>query len=642
MCLITAAPLHGQTPEVDWGGFRLMSVDGQVDLEGQYRLQSNLLQSGATERPRTSDIRGRLMLTAQSYIMHPNFILLDANLDYRPGTRRERFINQPNRSEFSTAEKFGIRSTIFNKRALSFNIYGNVNHQYINRDLATNVELFRTGFGNRLNLRNSALPLTVSYDYENSREKQLQTGREFKNRRISFNSRMKKSFTELDDHQLTLSHIDYQRRYVRIDTVRNRLTTLNLRNRLLFDTNGNRHFNSYVLYNLQEGDIPFRRWQVNENMYLELPEQFALNTSYQFVDYRQNSFDSRQHRVTGQLEHKLYLSLRSSLRLEYSRLNQDAFDETQRTLGLNLEYKKRIPTGRVTFSYDFRLRGETQDNDELIVRVVNEAHRLNDGDIVLLDKPFVPLGSVIVKDETESITYSESFDYVLIERGDFLEIQRLPGGLIANGDDVLIDYSTQPQSSFDFDSISHKFGMSFSLLKNHLDLYYRSHELDHGNLQRTDRRVFKKISRRVYGARASYGILSGGAELDDTDSNVVPIRSTRLFATLTGYLFNRLTASLTGDIQKNTLKDDDEKQTFANLSGRAFYRVGRKSKIDFEGSYVFQEGRGLDLNLISFQGEFSTYFRQINLILGFGNYRRSFSGERTNFSRMYMRVERKL
>jgi len=151
----------------------------------------------------------------------------------------------------------------------------------------------------------------------------------------------------------------------------------------------------------------------------------------------------------------------------------------------------------------------------------------------------------------------------------------------------------------------------------------------------------KTISQRVYGARVSLGFLSGGAELSDFDSNIVPIRTTRAYMALSGRLLPPLTVSLTGSVRENLLRDDMERQFFSTLAGKAIYRLSRQTTLSFEGSHIDQNGRGIDLRYDSAKVEISTRLRRLLVVFGIEKYKRDFEGELTDFKQAVLRLERK-
>ena len=97
---VVFAQINGTTG----GLWNQVSLNGAISLEGQYRSQETILKSNLTERPKTSLLRGLFLLRSQSYVWHPNFLLLDLDLEYQPGSRKDNYLVIPDRSETQTAE----------------------------------------------------------------------------------------------------------------------------------------------------------------------------------------------------------------------------------------------------------------------------------------------------------------------------------------------------------------------------------------------------------------------------------------------------------------------------------------------------------------------------------------------------------
>lgn len=631
-----------QTPEIPWGGWHFTSFHGLVNLEGQYRTQENILKSGFRERPVSSAVIGRFVLNTDSYILHPNFVSLDLDAEYNPSTRKDRFLVRPDQTEVSTAEKLHLQSIFFKKRPLNFTLYSDFSHQFINRDLTSNIEQVRFAFGNRLRFRNSVVPFTMNYAFENTRQKQLANKREFVTRKHSLTSNFKKSLGDYDSHDFRFSWIDYKRSFTPFDTTRNKILRLNLQDNLRFNKKGDSRLNSFIWLNRQTGDIPFKRLQANEKFLLKLPRSLRFTGNYQYVNLSQRAVTSNQNNFQFKLEHKLYRSLRSSIFAEYFHLQQTSFDETIKTGGMGVNYRKSLPVrSLLNLFYNYRLRRENRANQTIQIPIINEEHRLEDAEIVLFDNPFVLRNSVVVKDETETIIYTEGIDYLLIARGSFLEIQRVPGGLIDAGTTVLVDYTATQSVSLKFDSIHQSYGGSISLLRSLVEFYVRVNKLDFKNTANTDGQTLKTLNQQIFGSRLSFKMLSGGWEVDDSDSNILPFHSTKYYVTFSDQFLNSVLLSVTGSLKDYTLKPVNEKQRFASISSHLVYVIDRNSKVNFESAYIFQEGRGIDLDFLSFKGEWQTNFRQVGMVLGFERFSRNFSGEQIDFNGFYLKLERK-
>lgn len=72
--------------------------------------------------------------------------------------------------------------------------------------------------------------------------------------------------------------------------------------------------------------------------------------------------------------------------------------------------------------------------------VIDESHILNDSDTVYLNNENIDLKTIVITDETGTITYTESVDYNLVQDAAKVEIERIPTGGILDGQTILVDY----------------------------------------------------------------------------------------------------------------------------------------------------------------------------------------------------------
>ncbi len=642
LLLMLLSPSSGQDSDLyAIGAWRLQSLNGSVIMESEFRSQETVYPSGLSDRPESSIFSGEILLRSRSYVWHPNFMLINADFDFNPGIRRDQFLVVPNRTETKTGEKLNLHTSFFKQRPFTFNLFTNFSHSYVNREFLTNVENYRTDIGGGAAYRNDILPVTFSYSHENWEQKELQTGRDFVNTRDNFRSEFSKSFSRYDDHRLAYSYEDYSREYAQNASIHNKISSVNLRDNFFLDKNRNNNLNSLIWFYKQTGSDEFDRLTASENIRFVLPYNLDFSGDYRYASFDQKSFSSDQHNISGRIEHQLYHSLRSFAHYEYIDLNQSGFNQYTNAGTIGFNYIKKIPTGNLSIDYELRKRNENRNSLPSPSRIINEAATLFDGQTILLENPYADPASVLVTDETGLIPYQENLDYVLITRGDFLEIQRLPGGQIPDGTKILIDYTVTMQTSYQYDILSNAFGARLTVFNQLAELYFRSYEQDIENPEGSDLAVLKTVSERVFGTRLSKGPISGGVEIDDYNSNIVPYHSVRYYITFNRYLFSRLNVSLSGNIRNYTLTEDEEDQKFRDLTGRFLYRLSRISQISLETSYRFQDGRGIDLNLATLRGEFTTRFRQMYLTVGLETYRRDFSGEEITYNAGFMRVERK-
>jgi len=622
------------------GPWKQQSLSGTLTLEALYRARETKLKGSLADYPKLSILSGKFALKSTSYVWHPNFLFLDADLAYNPSTHRENFLVIPDRSEAKTAESARIQATFFKERPMVCRIFGNITHNYVSREYLTNIETHKVDYGSALSFRNKFLPFSINYQQGKWNQKELQTNRIFKNKTKKFTARTSKSFSLLDEHQLSYTFDQYSREYSDFLKIENAVSSIDFRNKIYFNKDRESSLFSIIQSYNQTGTFGFNRFQLYEAVAFKLPKNFRFATNYQYYKFGQEKLKSNQHNVTSRLEHQLYLSLKTYLFHEYSFMDQTNYKELYNIGGINFHYQKKIPTGLLTLQYEHRLRHQNRGSSPLPLTVINEEHQLVDDSPVLLDNPFVDINSIIITDATETIIYQKDIDYILIERENYIEVQRLPGGQIENGQTVYIDYTVYRQESYKFDMINKSFFTSIILFHRFLEVYYRSFEQDYQNIHTIEPQVLKYVSQYVYGGRLTIGSLSGGAEYNNFESNIIPYQLRRYFLNIYGIYLGKLNLSLLGNWREYYLTESKEKQIYSDISGKALLEMGYQTTMSMEGAYRHQEGRGINLDLITLRGEFTTQFRRVSLTLGFELFRRTFYQEIINFNGIFARLER--
>ncbi|NOQ97744.1 MAG: hypothetical protein GQ561_06230 [Calditrichae bacterium] len=635
------ANLQAQTSIFELGLWKHTALNGTIALDGLYRAQETILRNGVTEEPETKNLTAEFEFLSRSYIWHPSFLKLDIELAFNPGVKNENFLVMPNRSETRTAEKIRIQSILFDQRPLSLQAFAGYSHGYINREYTSSIKTIRFDYGGGISFRNDLLPLTINYLNSDWDQKEISTGRVYYNLRENLRGEINKSFGQRDRNQLSIDYDDYLRKYGPGSVIHNYSTCIRLSNNFTFNEQRNSLWQSLISYRNQEGSQPFQRLQFNQNTRINLPVNAYLTALYRYVDYNQNLFKNNQHHIRGQLGHQLFTSLRSSAFYEYIDIKHTSYSEISNRAGIILDYKKSLPTGVLNLIYEYRNRDDNRNSKPGIRKIIGEIHELTDDRLVLLENPDAEELSVLVWDENRTILFENNIDYYLIARGDYLEIQRLPGGNIMPGQTVQIDYSVLQLTSFKFDTYTHMFRASITLFNRLIESYFRMQEQDYGNIVMASDKVLKVISQRVYGLRITWKMITAGWEADDYKSNIVPYRSTRYFFNISHNLGWRFHLNLNGNWRDHKLIAENESQKFADISGRFGYNFTRTLKLDINGGYRFQDGRGIDLDLSNLRMELSKRVRNLYLSAGIEIYRRNFSGEIINYNGGYFRVERK-
>ncbi len=621
--------------------WNIKSVSGLLTLEGNYRSGTYYLPDYFTDERKSTYLSGRIDLNTSSFLWHPNFFQLDANFSYSPVKNLDLYVISPDNSEINTNERVDLSGIFFSERIVSLNPYFNFNHSFSRREYTTNIESFYTNYGARLSSPNLILPFNFNVSQNNWDENEFQTGRNFSTNQFSVNTEFSRSISDFSNNRLNIDYFDYTRKYATNSTIHNKAMNWSLNDNFTIDRSSNFNFASLISLTNQVGSQPINRFLVNENLRSDLPSGFSVYGRYQYYKIIQEIIESKQHDVEARLEHQLFASLRSHISYNYLTVSQTYYDEKINRGEVGFDYQKNIPTGMLRLNYSFSLSHQNRENVYGSITVLDESKLLSEGTVATLNNPYVDRNSIAVKNSLGTIIYQENFDYILIQRGIYTEIQRVPGGQISDGGIVLVSYRADQQPALSFDSKINRYGASLTVLNNFVEFYFSGTNQNYSNVTEMNSDYLKTLNQKIYGIKFSYEYLDVGAEYEDYQSNITPYTSSRYFLRIFRQTSDALIATINGSYRIYNLIDDNSRQNFADVSLMLAYLIGSNSKLSFEGNYIFQEGRQIDLNLSTLRLEYTTAFRQIDITVGFENYNRKLLADETRYSGVYAKIGRR-
>ncbi len=276
-----------------------------------------------------------------------------------------------------------------------------------------------------------------------------------------------------------------------------------------------------------------------------------------------------------------------------------------------------------------------------MLQVLNEEQSLSDGGITTLNKPYVELASVVVKDETGTIIYQLNFDYILIERSAYVEIQRIPGGLVPNDGAILIDYVYLQPGSYSYGANNHRLSASVLLFKRLLELYYRYSVQNYPKVNQGDLLTSNYYNQNIFGFRIDLGVVRAGIETDLYDSNIIPYRMRRYYMDANWNFRSKLLLTVNGNIRDYRMIADEVNQLYSNISGKLAYRIRPRMRVSLESGYLNQSGPNIDLDLLTARAEFFSEFNKLQLRVGLEMYRRLYLNSEFNFNGAYIQLTRR-
>jgi hypothetical protein len=637
---MTSAGMSAQESYPGLGFWKFKSITGELSVMGQYQEQGSQFND-IIENQNSKYLIGGIKLNTSSFLWQPDIFALNIGGEYNPESRNEQYLTIPDRSEVRTLKKLDLRSTIFSDKSITLTPYFNIHQNYFNRENLTNVRSNNRQWGGILSLNNSFLPLTISYRSLKWNQTETESGRQFEMNQNSLQGRISKSFYGVDKHNLTYAYDDYLYTYSDLNAIQNKVHRVTLNDQFYFDQDKNYAYHSVVNYFNQEGNHSFNKLEASERLIFHLPANLDFNAAYNYYRMEDLSQLINSNRIKGMLKHQLYESLTSEIFTDYSRTNHTVYNENDLKTGVEFNYTKKIPLGQINLGYRYFRQYNTVESEETTINIRYEEHTLSDLVGQFLAKPYVDAGSVVVTDVSGSIMYQEGLDYLVDNINNYAEIFRIPGGQIEQGQEVRISYSAIQPASNHYEANNNSINANLLLLNRLLSIYYKGSVQNFDNVQEADFLTLNQYTQNVVGARIYYKIVTGGIEYDYYNSSIIPYKRLNYFLNMNFKIKSRIVISLNSTLRDYILIGNDVNHRYINVSGRFAYKITRNSKLNVQAGYLSQNGKNIDLDLLTGRLEFITNLRKMYLTTGMNFYSKHYSNSDFTYTRAYVQLARK-
>ncbi len=621
--------------------FGIRSYSGEIGISTLFKKQQSI-SPAITDYQESTTVSGGLLLNAQSYVWTPKFFLFDVSAGYNPVSGQNMFLVTPDRNEVRTLKRLVLRATFLEDKPISLHLFKNYNENFTKRDLLTDVKNMGDAMGASLKISNRLSPIVVDYRENNWKQEEIEKDRVSNNTHRALWVKTERSFSQTNRLTLDYHHNEYKYHGFELTKTNNTNDMVDINHSFFFDTLKTQGLRSKVNFIDQRGNQSFQRAQVFESVNLNLPSNFNLTGNYQYSRNVRPVSTLNMHTAKAQVNHQLYASLKSSVYVEYTKIKQTAFDERDFRFSGSLRYTKRILGGNtlnINYSY-FRL-GQKVDRKQVMPHVFDEEVTISDNEIVLIDNPFVDLNTVVVTDLTGVTRYLPNIDYLLFESGEFVEIQRIPGGLIAEGSIVLVDYVHQQNADHRFALIRHSVETEVILFNRLIRLYARASKQKYNHIESSGLVGLRPFRDLNYGAIFNYGFLTGEIEYRLFDSSIGPYRMLGYQLQASETLAKRLLFSLIASRKKFQRLDQESTEFYMDVYGGLTYKINPRSKVDVNIGYRNQQGRLLDLDLFTARLQYSVSFRLISMNVGGSIYRRDYLEEAIDYNNFYVQLMRR-
>lgn len=225
-----------------------------------------------------------------------------------------------------------------------------------------------------------------------------------------------------------------------------------------------------------------------------------------------------------------------------------------------------------------------------IVQVFDENITLSGTTPLALQNDFIITASIVVTNQANTQTFVEGLDYDIREIGSVIEIQRLIGGNIVDGQTVLVDYEYRSGGAVKFNSINQNYFGNLKILRFH-DFFARYRKFNQSVKSGQPTTPLNDINNILLGTRVEYPLprgwqVGGEVNYERQDEDISPFTRKLFTAHVEASLPRATRVRLTGRREfvdnENSPEDVDISQVIARLSSRPWLRTVVNAEGDYE------------------------------------------------------------
>lgn len=579
--------------------FRLTGIDGYVLVD----YLRDGLSSGASDQ-KQANLREEIFVMSHSYVYHPNFLTLDIG---GGPIRQDSSIDSSGAqtSSGNTLYNFTGRASFLRDKP----IRGALFYDHLNPTVSVAPGEIMMQENNRYGLdfsmSGSSIGFPLNLGYVHTQTQGSGAGRILDDQLDQFNFNISRSFGALGSSSLQYQAADQASRSGNLNLPIQAATTssqgLNLNTRLQFgdaqqyDLLNNISFNSRR-YSLALGN---QTDQSDFGFLLDFRARPSRRLSL-YGTYNQNRNDQGITNVVTQslasgLSFIPYPDLETDLGIRMEQNDSDQYALHSRALDGSVRYKFSLPLGKLQASYGAKYDQRDQQATNPLVSVLDEQHTLTGTNQVSLSKPHVVTGSVVVTNLTQTQTYAENVDYLIVVVGTETRLQRLASGVILDGEDVLVDYTYDIGGSYASTQLDQTLNLNWNIARN-IDAYFRWFDSSPDITSGVSTFQLNKVRDVLLGMRAEvpldFGLTVGGSyETEDRNETISPFKrgAGDIFLQTAAPVFGLANMRLTG--RRSRISYDYSSQD-VDLAGYELRLWTRRFGIDLNGVASYEQDLG--------------------------------------------------
>ena len=643
LLLVLGLVAQDQSPFQLW---QLTNFSGQFRARGTYRDLATGTTDALTHQG-DGFLDGFFQFRSRSFFLHPNFCELSLNGVINPQTSNNYYVGVPY-TEKTTTQGLDGSAIFFKKKGINLVMTGNVNNSFSNIENLTQVRSNTKSYGAVLNSTATYFPFNIGYTRSLSDQITLGTtpdqARDIYTDIGVLQATSSKSFTSHDNTSLS---------FVQTQTISSQsgpelpsalqlnylIYNSSLNNSLFFDQEKKYILTSSVSNTDESGSLIYRQLFGQENLSFKLPYKMTWTNYYNWSIVQQDTMKMYTQGFQSYFNKQFFESLNAQIGYDHRSVVEQGYNETRNRYSVDFRYSKKIPKGKLAITYGLSKDFQQVSTPTSEISIVREQYTLSDNDITLLKRQDIEMSSIVVRDQTGALIYQPNLDYFLIQKGSYIEIVRIPGGLIPNLSNVYIDYKALQPGLYHYEGTGNNASVDLILWNGLLNPYYRYNRQDYSNATPTANLVLNYLTRQLAGVRMNYKDYKAGVEYEDYQSSIIPYRSMKYFI---GYqkLFRKMFFSGYFNLQEIQMAQEAIHRQDADAAVKVGYKVRSNMKLDFEYQLKNIRAQSMDLNSQVLKLDLTTYFQMLYVSLGANIYSSYSDSYVTDYKGVYILLTR--
>ncbi len=578
----------------EWKAFELHSFHAAVGGEARWRRSEQKTdgQPDLTETERY--LLGEIELGGEAYVGHRNLLDLvgRVSLGYDQTDTDSDFAGETGLdSDFRTL--YDISGLILGEGPAPLTVYARQDESRLDREFAPTIDAQNSEYGAMLRIRSDVAPTWFHYFHRETDQTDPLGESDFFSVQDTFSMRSDVVLTDQQDLSLEYTY----------DSVEERISTFRensfdrhdarLTHSVNFGSEERNNLRSMLRYYDESGLADLRRLRLDETLRLEHTDVFETRYDLVAEDVTRRDEDQRFYRGQAQATYRLFESLIATGSVGASRLEIDGFQSDELFTDVVLDYTKRVPYGR--FDASVGAGYNTQDNSERgePITVNDDRVTLTDTQPALISRRNIVGDTILVTDSAGIRIYVEGIDYTVEVFPSHVEIRRIIGGAIADGEVVLVDYVIGPEPASTIDTTNASFSTRYSLdegLLSGLGVYVIYQWVDQ-SIDTVDPTLFvlEELHDLRYGVDYRIGGLTLLAERQEHDSNIFPYDTNRFEARYAIRLSPASALSASATHESTEYHDDGDTLDVDRANLRWYGRIG--PDLDFNLDLTYRDER---------------------------------------------------